>query len=263
MKRGTANTVLTRIDINNSCNFLFNFNTKTFTNTGANVISASFQEFPNNWFRLICTGNVTSTAWSCDIGNMFSEPANSSLYIWGAQMELGFGTSYIRTDGAMVTRVADFANKSGLSGSLGQTQGTIIFDFIYREPKISTGGQLGITANSGVSNNCIVLWNNSTLNTIAFLLRANGVAVANNINLGVFTYNTRNKIAIAYNSGDIVVYVNGVQAYTASTVFTFSELLDVVHLGTYDVILEPNINIYSLYAYQTRLSNSELITRTT
>lgn len=236
-------------------------------------VNSGIRNEGNGWYRIWITLNTgAATAIIPEIGILLANNNTASyvgtsgngILIYGAQFEQGTQpSSYIKTTDTTLTRIADFANKSGLSSSLGQTQGTIIFDFIYREPKTSVGGQLGITSSSGVINNCIVLWNNSTLNTIVLLLRANGVNVVNNISLGVVAYNTRYKIAIGYNSGDIVLYVNGVQVYTASTAFTFSELLDVIYLGTYDNSLEANINIYSLYAYQARLSNLELIARTT
>lgn len=88
-KANVGNIVLFRIDTNNTCNALFNFTTKTFTTSGANVISTSYEELSDGWFRLILVGNVIATNWSADIANLFSNPASDSVYVWGAQLVAG------------------------------------------------------------------------------------------------------------------------------------------------------------------------------
>lgn len=89
-KQNVGDIVLFRIDAGgNSCNCLFNFTTKTLTNTGANVISSSYEELPDGWFRLILVGNVIATNWSVDIANLFGNPSNDSVYVWGAQLVKG------------------------------------------------------------------------------------------------------------------------------------------------------------------------------
>ena len=89
-KQNVGNNVLFRMDASgNSCNCLFNFTTKTLTNIGANVISSSYEELPNGWFRLILVGNVINTNWNADIANLFSNPSNDSVFVWGAQLVNG------------------------------------------------------------------------------------------------------------------------------------------------------------------------------
>ena len=90
LKPNVGNIVLLRLDNGgNTANFTFNFTTKTFSNFGANVISSSFDELPNGWFRLIVTGNVTSTSWNLTPCLLFANPTNDSMYIWGAQLVEG------------------------------------------------------------------------------------------------------------------------------------------------------------------------------
>jgi len=89
-KQNVGNLLLLRLDNNdNTANAQWNFSTKSFTNIGANIISSSFEELSNGWFRLIVTGNVTSTTWSISIANLFANPTNDSVYIWGAQLVKG------------------------------------------------------------------------------------------------------------------------------------------------------------------------------
>ena len=89
-KQNVGNLLLLRLDNdNNTANAQWNFSTKSFTNIGANIISSSFEELSNGWFRLIVTGNVTSTTWSVSIANLFANSTNDSVYIWGAQIVEG------------------------------------------------------------------------------------------------------------------------------------------------------------------------------
>jgi hypothetical protein len=114
VKQNVGNIVLCRLDSSgNSCNSIFNFTTKTFTNSGANFISSSYQELSNGWFRIILTGNVINANWTCDIANLFSNPTNDSVYIWGAQVVEGTEPKdyYPTTTGLNIPRI-DYSNGS-------------------------------------------------------------------------------------------------------------------------------------------------------
>jgi hypothetical protein len=108
IKPNVGNSVILRLDNGgNTANFAFNFTTKTFSSSGANVISSSFDELLNGWFRLKVTGNVTSTSWSLTHCLLFDNPTNDSMYIWGAQLEQGStATEYIPTTNSARTTFA-------------------------------------------------------------------------------------------------------------------------------------------------------------
>ena len=90
VKQNVGDNVLIRLDlVGNTANATFNFSTKTISTVGANAISATATELSDGWFRLTLTGNVTSTAWSISIINLFTNPTNDSVYVWGAQLEEG------------------------------------------------------------------------------------------------------------------------------------------------------------------------------
>ena len=90
VKQNVGNNVILRLDNGgNTCNADFTFSTKSFTNSGANIISSSYQEVGNGWFRLIVTGNVTSTSWAVSVALLFANPTSDSVYIWGAQLVEG------------------------------------------------------------------------------------------------------------------------------------------------------------------------------
>jgi hypothetical protein len=85
-----AGQVLTRLDNdNNTCNSSFFFSTKTFSNSGVNFISSSYEELVDGWFRIRLTGNVVSTAWNVSVCNLFPNAQNTSILVWGAMLNEG------------------------------------------------------------------------------------------------------------------------------------------------------------------------------
>jgi hypothetical protein len=229
------------------------------TSSGTN----SFTAMSNGWYRVSVT--ATATATGVYIFRIYSDNNNTSksIYIYGTQLEVGaYPTTYIPTQATTVTRLPDVASKTGISGLIGQTEGTIFLDFIFKTPESNIGGQIGITDSS--KNNRVVLWNNLLFNTLALQLKANGTNAINNVSLGTFVDGTRYKIAIAYKSGDTTVYVNGTQTITDSASFTFASSLSDFTLGTYDTVINACYQFcYKTELYNTRLTNTELAALTT
>lgn len=164
------------------------------------------------------------------------------------------------TGDTSVTVTGDASTTTGLSSLLGQASGTIAFDFVYRNT-LGGRGQLGISR-SGSATNRIALWNNVP-NAFAFQVAASGVIAVNNTNIGPAVEGTRYRIAIGFESGDTVVYINGVQVLTSSATFAFNEVLDTLILGSYDAVIPPNQELNLVYAATSRLSNAELAALTT
>jgi len=120
---------------------------------------ASIQDYGNGWYRLI---SAPYTIASGDLaGNLVfvlaegnndtTWPASGALnltaYTWGAQVEAGaIPTSYIPTTTASATRAADVCSVSGVSGYIGQTEGTL-----YVEWDISrlNAGNFGFNIDNG------------------------------------------------------------------------------------------------------------------
>jgi hypothetical protein len=262
IKPNVGNLVLLRLDASgNSANFLFNFTTKIFTNTGANAISSSFDELPNGWFRLKVVGNVTSVLWVVSVLSLFQNPTNDSFFIWGAQLEAGSNaTSYIPTVASAVTRNADVISKTGISDLIGQTEGTIFVDFNF-------------TKATDVYRRIFAISDNTSNNLISINLTATGSAEIYIINGGVtqvafvantLTLNTRYKIAVGYIANNVVLYINGTLRNTdlSCTIPTCSG----VYLGKVETagstgFLNDTINTAMLF--KTKLTNSELETLTT
>jgi hypothetical protein len=159
-----------------------------------------------------------------------------------------------------VTRVKDTASKTGISSLIGQTEGVLYAD-ISRIGLPSSANQTLISINDGTSNNRIRMLTTAT-DDIRFLFQLNGNNIQYDATTGsgqISDINQRLKIAIAYKSGDIAIYINGVLFNASSNTLTFSAALSVYNAldGT------SGLNIQSSILYTTRLTNAELATLTT
>lgn len=88
----------------------FDFETETFgpiSRAGAEVsdAAAAAERLPGGWRRLSVSGIVS--AGDTTLRNDIIMPASSSMYLWGAQFEVGDVTSLIPTAAAQATRLAD------------------------------------------------------------------------------------------------------------------------------------------------------------
>jgi hypothetical protein len=236
---------------------------------------ASIQNYGNGWYRLISppytiaagdlVGNVIFNL--AEGNNDNSWPASGALnltaYAWGAQIEAGsVATSYIPTTAAAVTRNADVINVSGaVSGCIGQTEGTI-----YAEVDIRAFANLGIflSISNGGGNDRIEIYKNTDskiyFDRVSTTLSGTTTSVSSTstYSAGIL------KVAVAYKSGDTIMYINGSPATTVQTLtFTFLPITKIT-IGTNRAdISQFNDRIRSAALYTTRLTDSQLAALTT
>jgi len=163
----------------------------------------------DGWYRCTISGTATSqTTILFIVGNSSMTLATwfstlgDSVYIWGAQLEVGSNaTSYIPTVASTVTRNADVISKTGISDLIGQTEGTMFvevnlknIDAVYRIFGISDNTTANRIYMSIIPNNlevtCFSGGNLQFSNT-------------SSVTLG------RYKIALSYKLNDFKLYVNG------------------------------------------------------
>jgi hypothetical protein len=235
----------------------FNLSNGTATTEGATV-SATITNVGNGWYR--CTTTDTSANYIVLISlNNVSNTAisiGSYIYLWGAQAESGaYATSYIPTTSAAVTRVADAAEKTGISSLIGQTEGVLFVDF-----QINSFDQLAKwIAFLGGGSTYVGIF---TSTTNFFNLEVFNVSTqAINTTAG-FVVGQRYKIAIAYKANDFAFYVNGVQVGTdnSGTVPTMSEF-KLQYNTTANNLTARTYNQALLF--KTRLTNAQLAELTT
>jgi len=231
---------------------------------------ATIQNYGNGWYRIISAPyTIAAGDLAGSIRLIFAEadndinwPAsgalNLTLYAWGIQLEAGsIATSYIPTTTAAVTRNADVISVSGaVSGSIGQTEGTIYVEFNMQTLGVE-GYAIRLVAAS--FDNSVHI-RRSTANLVTLELRSGG----SNVFSQTFSATGFVKAAIAYKSGDIAAFVNGTQAGSTSTsAFTFGASFTSVNLGTFGAAAFLNDRIRAAALYTTRLTNAELAALTT
>jgi len=168
-----------------------------------------------------------------------------------------YATSYISTTSSSATRVADACYKTGISNLIGQSEGTMFIDFNRNYQTSSYDRYIAVDdGDASIYRTGIFLIPEPSVDGRIYL-------VIRNNNTSVFEYSYTNttmprlKIAMAYKSGDIAYYINGVQIATSSATFTFAHTLSkLLSTGVGQAINESEI-------YTTRLSNSELASLTT
>ena len=259
-KQNVGDTFFIRLDRSgNTCNAQFNFTTKTFTNTGANFISSSYEELPNGWFRLILVGNVTATNWSLDIVNLFGNPTNDSVYVWGAQLEQGSNaTSYIPTTSATVTRNADVINKTGISSLIGQTEGTLYWHGLIKQAGSTL---IGLRESSGIVSRVLI---DIDANYLYGYIAENNIVRARIKSLNQFNINSICKVAYVYKSGQLALFINGVKQGASNYNYNFNNSIESVNLiNGYNFGSTSQSSMYNSIIFKKALTDAEAIQLTT
>ena len=193
------------------------------------------------------------------------------------QIELGsIPTSFIPTTSAAVTRNGDLISVSGaVSGSIGQTQGTIYCEFAYfGQPVIRSGPvYLRQAASRGLSINYSP---SDSPSGISFISRNDIGSTLITIVSGAFQIGTYYKIAIGYDAANtaaggsqasgVVAYVNGVQ--TAIGLLRVPDAAGLTEFRMYGANSGTdaeafNGRIRAAALYTTRLTDAQLAALTT
>jgi hypothetical protein len=246
---------------------VYNLTSKTIVSTASST--AKITELSDGWFRLDLSATANAIAGSNAqlevlVGNnsvlSFAGDGTSGIFIWGAQLEVGsVATSYIPTVAATATRNADVITKTGVSGFIGQSQGTLYVEVDIRN--WNSGDRiLGIS--DGTTNNSVALQKGTATNTLRLISRLSNVLQVTIQSSAIS--GTIFKIAAAYALNDFVLYANGVQigVNTSASVPACSD----VFLGKVESTATTNVlndRIRAAAIYTTRLSNSELASLTT
>jgi hypothetical protein len=235
--------------------------------SGTGVASgASFEVFPNGWYRCQLTG-VPSTVTMADVRarialGSYQRAIGTARFDWyGSQFESGaFATSYIPTTGATVTRAADVASITGsnFSSWYRQDEGTVFADFNGTN---ITSGQFPriLEFNDGTGDNHIrVSQYNAGANTVRV-----GAATATvpqfAADNGSVAVGVRGKTAFGSALNDAALVTNGASPTTDATYLVPSGL---TQLGIgYRPDSSTNVfnsTIRRLTYWPTRLSNEVL-----
>jgi hypothetical protein len=224
----------------------------------------------NGWYR--CSITYTATDVSSDVTfqlatsdgtNSYTGDGTSGVYIWGAQLELGaYATSYIPTLGASVTRGADACSKTGISSLIGQTEGTLFADFVWT--KVGKTYQSILCGGTSNFNNTVYILTTESSGAASYQLRIGGATAIATIST-TFATGTRYKIALAYKSGSIAFYVNGVSVGTSSA--TYGAVSEAISQFRYDWPYGGDEQwcspVNQTLLFPTRLTNAQMAELTT
>jgi hypothetical protein len=231
----------------------------TFATSGA---TASVVSYGNGWYRVSITRTVgTVTVYPfigvCQLSNSITYNGTGAYTarMWGAQLEAGsYATSYVKTEAAAVTRVADAASKTGISSLIGQTEGTLFAEINWVNNSVDS---VFATLSDGTTNNRIHFGNAAT--GTWYLYSEAGAATQVNITTPT-PVNGKYKIAVAYKLNDYAFYINGVQigVDNSATVPATSQ----INVGGFITAgLEQSVN--QALVFKTRLTNAQLAELTT
>ena len=242
----------------------FNLNTGTIGNVDAGV-TATITNYGNGWYRCSVTATTAASTGGIAIYAASANGINSYAgtnglaagYFYGWQLELGaYATSYIPTLGAAVTRGADAASKTGISSLIGQTEGTLFMELniIAGNPDYHSMLQV-----FGDANNRVAFGQNISSTNLFLYINASGVTTFLTTTTPAGSY----KIALAYKSGNSVLFVNGVAAITTANTFTFATALSTIFVNNFS---GNEIGIFKnaqALLFKTRLTNDQLAELTT
>lgn len=183
----------------------FDFSTKSFSSTHANISNPTYRDVGNGWIRL----SVTATVAAGGTGGgplIYSLGGAMNFLVWGCQIEAGsFVTSYIPTSGSTVSRSADnFTVPAG--GWYSSTSGAFISETYNGQQN-----RVVFDLNSD-SNNYITLYNSSTWRYEVF-----NAAVSQSALTSVWTTANTENMALSYGSNNFQLSKEGSGASTDSS----------------------------------------------
>jgi hypothetical protein len=235
--------------------------------TNGTIVSGTdgfIESYNNDWYRcgIKRTTSVSQSVFVIQVrliisgtNNNYLGDGTSGVFIWGAQLEAGsYATSYIPTVASTSTRNADVISKTGISSLISSTEGVLYvemnaFDNISR-----------ISLSDGSTNNRVSF--RITNDNIDFQYRVGG-SYSYRVDVYVDNSNT-NKMAMSFNNGVFVGYLNGVAIGSPISGTSLSQgVLDRLNFNDGNSSDSFEGNIKEVQLYNTALTDQELQQLTT
>jgi hypothetical protein len=205
----------------------FNISNGSLESTSANH-TAKIEGYGDGWYRCSITFQTTTDlqgaiyvrlASSSSSINVTKDGTNG-VYIFGLQCEAdasqNFPTSYIPTSGSTVTRNADEANNSGSSDLINSTEGVLYAEIAALADDLTFRS---IAISDGTLDNRVLIRYRTNSNQINLFIKANSTNIVNSTKTLTDITNF-SKFALKYKSGDIALWIDGVEAKTDTNTFT-------------------------------------------
>jgi len=218
---------LSSVNFNNTDNFVVNFDVLNGvkvddSSTGTPIDTGfSIEEVFNGWHRISITAGLASAPGdSMNFELNFTDSAtptwdsfgrvtqttttSDKVYIWGAQLEEGNLTSYIPTEAATSTRLADKASKSNVGSFINSEEGTMIIE------GFSSGTDGQITLSNGTPQDTMQIRFLSG-DKIIFISKLNNSATSF-IQSTSKLINVFYNIAVTWKTNEFKLYIDGALA---------------------------------------------------
>ena len=256
--------------INNDINcVVFDTRDGVFTNTNDTtyILSRNVTALENSWYRIDFTSNTNSGAYDnffvgiSSSGTMsgasYTGDGTSGVYIYGAQVEGSYATSYIPNFGtaAGVTRNQDIFTRDGIGSLINSTEGVLFLEMAALDND-GTSRQLSLSDGSSSNNKLSIIYT-STTNQIQAFIRASG-SISFNETFSLTNAATFNKIAIKWKLNDFALWVNGIEV---SSDFTGAAPVGLNELSFDDADGTSKFfgKVKQLQVYDTALTDEQLL----
>jgi hypothetical protein len=231
---------------------------------GGDCSNISVRNVGDGWFEIKFASNGSiapaNTRYYVSLLNNDQEQiyigGSGYVYIRGNQRVNGTlaPTSLIDTTGSAITQPADVITATGVSGDIGQTEGTLYAEF---EPRTTSGSIRILQSDGGNDTNRIqiaIAGGNITPAIVTNSVVQAGFSTPLSVAL--------HKCSIAYALNDAVAYLDSVQIGTDNTVIVpETSNINVGKSSITDNLLNGYIKNFAIW--KTRLTNAELETLTT
>ena len=218
----------------------------------------TIDNYGNNVYRV----SVSETAGTSNTANGVLKVASHSaktFKITGFQIEAGsYATSYIPTQGAISTRVADVCSDAGNDQVINSTEGVLYAEIAALNSTASNSQYISISDET-YNNRASILFSNGSTNQIRTFLRVGGATQIDVLN-NVIDVTDFNKVAFLYKENDFKVYINGslVSSDTSGSVWSANTItkLSFSEINTSANKFEGKVKNIKLY--NTALTDAEL-----
>ena len=158
------------------------------------------------------TSGTAFNLYSLDnFGNIsYTGDGTSGFYIYGAQLEGSYPTSYIPTSGSTVTRNQDIFTRDGIGSLINSTEGVLFVEMAALSDDLSTRE---ISLSDGTTTDRIEIRYSPVSNRIQGLVRVGSVIVAN-LSFIVSDITDFSKIAFKWKVNDFALWIDGVESGT-------------------------------------------------